>query len=633
MLRQIPCEGFQRGPLGKASCCSLYTPICASPRTVLLVWLLQFLGKEIGASGCSLPCALPLATPQGCLRGRLQRTLPSGWQKGAAQTAFLVPPSPTAAARKTPHSRYSKGISSATYSFSGTLDEGLTTHAALRLLVGTAMSKAFPLRSDLDTRKVLRDVKPLHANEQRRANAEDEQRAAGVPPRSPALAAGVPAAAAAAACGIDPHVMTSVDRFVDSLCLTEALPKKGESPLASKTPPPALWQLLQGGKLLKRLVVPGEGEDRPHLECNATLDFSLYTLHGLKLLDNHHMHAEFVEIPVANAARGVREALMTMRHNERAVLDLTLCSFYGSASRWWSIGPDVDLQKQFPTEIIPEGQSLHDVVEAKTDMLKQNIHDEMASNPSSPLWEDLEGNMTQAHKERQAEYLANLEGDQLPEDPSILGSRGFNEHRMKQTVNAGGYEEGPRMEGLSSVYGWRETESAFEVVLLVKPGIRKEHFELQITPKTFALNVLGTPVRQERLLVAWDCEKLFSDSLFTPPSHPPPAPPAPALGDKSACLGDPASRLQQCAASPVALRQWATNRFLLRSWKAHCKLLLQGCQETLESTHTLPLVMQGREDAALIQYRIHTLGSPFPVASLPLQFCVKCLKRQAVWRS
>ncbi|XP_026193070.1 uncharacterized protein LOC34617268, partial [Cyclospora cayetanensis] len=408
---------------------------------------------------------------------------------------------------------------------------------------------------------------------------------------------GVPAAAAAAACGIDPHVMTSVDRFVDSLCLTEALPKKGESPLASKTPPPALWQLLQGGKLLKRLVVPGEGEDRPHLECNATLDFSLYTLHGLKLLDNHHMHAEFVEIPVANAARGVREALMTMRHNERAVyllhpslslpqdfqfifpynataaakdlqhppkedvelmgppsplnpkltaeqkeqekalqqqlrllrelqqqhmprytekdvveltgkewlmLDLTLCSFYGSASRWWSIGPDVDLQKQFPTEIIPEGQSLHDVVEAKTDMLKQNIHDEMASNPSSPLWEDLEGNMTQAHKERQAEYLANLEGDQLPEDPSILGSRGFNEHRMKQTVNAGGYEEGPRMEGLSSVYGWRETESAFEVVLLVKPGIRKEHFELQITPKTFALNVLGTPVLKDSFLYTID---------------------------------------------------------------------------------------------------------------------------------
>lgn len=94
--------------------------------------------------------------------------------------------------------------------------------------------------------------------------------------------------------------------------------------------------------------------------------------------------------------------------------------------------------------MLAEGQSPRDAVEAKTEILKQTIHvcaislpisrptiaaysqteagvyarsgavhaqqtspggwiqDEMASNPQSPLWEDLEGNLTKAHREHQA---------------------------------------------------------------------------------------------------------------------------------------------------------------------------------------------------------------------------------------
>ncbi|KAL8448852.1 hypothetical protein Emed_003560 [Eimeria media] len=405
-------------------------------------------------------------------------------------------------------------------------------------------------------------------------------------------AGGLPGAAAAAACGLHPAAMRNADMWIDSLCLAETIPKQGESPLATRPLPPRTWELLSGGKLLKRLVVAGEGEDRPTLSCNATLEVGVYNLWGLKLLDNKAMHADFFEIPVANAASGIREALLTMRQNERAVyllhpslvfpsdysfsfpwnstaaareehaeaannqseaepvpasslkhypslhqqereralrkrleelqrqhrdltqdiqhsdivsltgrdwlmLDLTLCSFYERNSRWWSLGPDSQVSGRFPPEVLPEGQSPRDAVEIKTEMLKHSIHDEMAANPQSPLWEDIEANMTRAHREQQAD---------VPEDPSTHGSRGFLAARSKQQVNAGGYEEGPRMDGLSSVYGWRETPHAFELVVLIKPGLRRQHFTWNLSPRAFKLQVNDTPVLQDTFLYSVDTD-------------------------------------------------------------------------------------------------------------------------------
>ncbi|KAL8431668.1 hypothetical protein ACSSS7_005156 [Eimeria intestinalis] len=403
------------------------------------------------------------------------------------------------------------------------------------------------------------------------------------------VAGGLPGAAAAAACGLHPAAMRIADVSIDSLCLAEAILKQGESPLATRPLPPRTWELLSGGKnlrftyvwlqLLKRLVVAGEGEDKPTLSCNATLDVSVYNLWGLKLLDNKAMHADFFEIPVANAASGIREALLTMRQNERAVyllhpslifpsnylfsfpwnttaaareehaaasddksdtepprdaslkhypslhqqererafkerleelqrqhrdltqhiqhsdtvsltcrdwlmLDLTLCSFYERDSRWWSLGPDSQLSERFPPEVLAEGRSPRDAVE-----------DEMAANPQSPLWEDIESNMTRAHREQQAD---------IPEDPSTHGSRGFLAARSKQQVNAGGYEEGPRMDGLSSVYGWRETPHAFEVILLIKPGLRRQHFTWNLSSRAFKLQVDNTPVLHDTFLYSID---------------------------------------------------------------------------------------------------------------------------------
>ncbi|KAL8449545.1 hypothetical protein Emag_003583 [Eimeria magna] len=405
-------------------------------------------------------------------------------------------------------------------------------------------------------------------------------------------AGGLSGADAAAACGLHPAAMRNADVWIDSLCLAETIPKQGESPLATRPLPPRTWELLSGGNLLKRLVVAGEGEDRPTLSCNATLDVSVYNLWGLKLLDNKAMHADFFEIPVANAASGVREALLTMRQNERAVyllhpslvfpsdylfsfpwnstaaardehaaaakgqseaepildsslkhypslhqqereralrerlqelqrqhrdftqdikhsdtvsltakdwlmLDLTLCSFYERDSRWWSLGPDSQISGRFPPEVLAEGQSPRDAVEIKTEMLKQSIHDEMAANPQSPLWEDIEANMTRAHREQQAD---------VPEDPSTHGSRGFLAARSKQQINAGGYEEGPRMDGLSSVYGWRETPHAFELVVLIRPGLRRQHFTWSLSPRAFKLQVDNTPVLQDTFLYSVDTD-------------------------------------------------------------------------------------------------------------------------------
>ncbi|KAL8273785.1 hypothetical protein Esti_002259 [Eimeria stiedai] len=416
-----------------------------------------------------------------------------------------------------------------------------------------------------------------------------------------AAAGGLCGAAAAAACGLHPAAIRNADVWIDSLCIVEMIPKQGESPLATRPLPPRTWELLRGGKLLKRLVVAGEGEDRPTLSCNATLDVSVYKLWGLKLLDNKTMHADFFEIPVANAACGIREALLTMRQNERAVylvhpslvfpsdylfsfpwnttaaareahagasrggseaeppqdsalkhyqslhqqereralreklevlqrqhrdltqqiqhsetvsltgrdwlmLDLTLCSFYERDSRWWSLGPDSQLSEQFPPEVLPEGQSPRDAVEVKTEMLKQAIHDEMAANPQSPLWEDIEANMTRAHREQQAEYVANMHGLDLPEDPSTHGSRGFLAARSKQQINAGGYEEGPRMDGLSSVYGWRETPHAFELVVLIRPGLRRQHFTWSLSPRAFKLQVGNAPVLHDTFLYSIDTD-------------------------------------------------------------------------------------------------------------------------------
>ena len=52
-------------------------------------------------------------------------------------------------------------------------------------------------------------------------------------------------------------------------------------------------------------MAAGEGEKQPTPSCNATLEISLYTLGGLKLLDNKLMKADFFEIPI------VRRSLIT----------------------------------------------------------------------------------------------------------------------------------------------------------------------------------------------------------------------------------------------------------------------------------------------------------------------------------
>ncbi|CDJ43089.1 hypothetical protein, conserved [Eimeria tenella] len=442
-----------------------------------------------------------------------------------------------------------------------------------------------------------------------------------------AAAAAVPAAAAAAACSIDPQCMQAADLYADSIWLQELIEQQKRAPLSKGAPPPAVWQLLSGQRLLKRLVLEGEGEENPSLNSEVVLEFCLMTIKGLKLLDNKSLNSEFIQVPLANTAPGIREAVLTMRHNERALfllspslylpeaanlllpfnataaaremggpqgppegppwaaaasrpplpldqqdrikrlqqrlqhmqqqlqqqqlqlqqqqplgaqdaveltgrewlmLDMTLCSFHERGTRWWGIAPDemeeqllqqqpqqqqqqqqqrqrqLPLQQQFPVEEIPDGLTTRDVIEAKTDMLKQSIHDEMASNPQSPLWEDLQPQLTKAHKQQQADYFEDLHGLNTPEDPSLCGSRGYLEHRLGAPINAGGYEGGPRMQGLSSVYGWQETNGAFELALLLKKGIRREHLAVELRPRHFRLKVLGKTVFEDSFLYTVD---------------------------------------------------------------------------------------------------------------------------------
>lgn len=108
-----------------------------------------------------------------------------------------------------------------------------------------------------------------------------------------------------------------------------------------------------------------------------------------------------------------------------------------------------------------------------------------------------------------SDYLADLHGWGTPHDPSTHGSRGYVEARSNQQLNAGGYEEGPRMDGMSSVYGWRETQHAFEVVVLIRPGLRKQHFSWRLTPRTFKLDVNGVTVGRPGLFG-------HSDALLLP---------------------------------------------------------------------------------------------------------------------
>ncbi|CDI84026.1 hypothetical protein, conserved [Eimeria acervulina] len=138
----------------------------------------------------------------------------------------------------------------------------------------------------------------------------------------------LPAAAAAAACGVPSQLMQTANNFCTYQTFAETIPKNEESPLLKKAPPPPDWLILQEGKLLKRFIAMGEGEETPSISCNCTLLFSVFSSSGLKLLTNKSMGVEYLEMPIKNAAPGVREALLTMRLNERAAFLLSPSLFY-----------------------------------------------------------------------------------------------------------------------------------------------------------------------------------------------------------------------------------------------------------------------------------------------------------------
>ena len=119
--------------------------------------------------------------------------------------------------------------------------EGLTTHAAVRLLSGEA-STGGPLQHQKRTEGGAPFFRGCALGATKDAAAADREEQEGA-------AGGVSAAAAAAACGIDAQAMRSADLWVDSLCLAESIPKQGESPLATRPLPPPTWQLLKDGKV------------------------------------------------------------------------------------------------------------------------------------------------------------------------------------------------------------------------------------------------------------------------------------------------------------------------------------------------------------------------------------------------
>lgn len=95
-----------------------------------------------------------------------------------------------------------------------------------------------------------------------------------------------------------------------------------------------------------------------------------------------------------------------------------------------------------------------------------------------------------------SEHFAHLRGEDRPRDPSRDGSRGYVEAMDARGVDSSGLENGTIQDGFSSVYAWRETTHRLEIVMLIRPGLRKSHLSWDLSPRALVLNVQGRPVSQ-----------------------------------------------------------------------------------------------------------------------------------------
>ncbi|PHJ17434.1 hypothetical protein CSUI_008744, partial [Cystoisospora suis] len=256
-----------------------------------------------------------------------------------------------------------------------------------------------------------------------------------------------------------------------------------------RAPPATTWDVLEDGRVLKRMIEGGEGDLYPSPQTNVTIEFSMHTLSGLKLLDHTSFNTTMMEFPFSNAMPGMQIALASMRKLERSVFllspevslppdlsidllppeylhalspqgekegkhrrlghiqekiyppppspsssssiarreisressqeeessshhlvtvkggdwiafDITLCNIYDRDKPWWRIAPGMPFIQNLPTEEIPHNVTHDEWLEQKADQVRDKIHDEMATNPASRYWEDIEPAMNDYQREK-----------------------------------------------------------------------------------------------------------------------------------------------------------------------------------------------------------------------------------------
>ncbi|AFZ78945.1 hypothetical protein BEWA_017860 [Theileria equi strain WA] len=281
------------------------------------------------------------------------------------------------------------------------------------------------------------------------------------------------------------------------------------------------WSILECGTIYKHILRHSMNFDDDKMvpddeSCNTFSFKILNAFTNEKILDMEDLNTQMVTAYSKDTGDVIKRCLKSMECGEQAEfifhvseynpdneiieelegvewlrLWLDLFDVHDSKKRWWGLSSlDAHL---YPQEK-PSNKTKMEKLDLEAEELKKKMEVEMATNPASPLWEDVLKKMNSSQRETYVEHFdKQLEKSEKMKCSEYSGSRGFGES-IKSTGQIRGYDVGRFAKGVSKFYTWKETLFKLYIAIPVVDGVRAEHVKLELTHNHLKISVAGNTI-------------------------------------------------------------------------------------------------------------------------------------------